>query len=286
MADLEQVAADPAEEEVVSSEALEPAESQADSLPESEDAPSDAVETADESEEEAAKPVSRRELAREKQRLEAELAKFKEDLRSEQEAKALAEKRAAEFSKTQEQLAKDFQDLVGSDDEYADLDHKSRYSEDAFEREDALNRFTELTKLRKKLPSAWLWYIGQQAAGDIKDLAEESGLDMQAMMSFTKPKDLFKYIETESSTRVEKKYKGEIEKLQAALKAEKEAHDASRARAGGGAASPESGGRPSKGGGLTWEKFQSMSLSERMALRGTPEGRQQLNEMTARMNSE
>lgn len=283
MADLEQVVADPVEE-VDSSDALEPTESQTDSLPEStqDDAPSDAGEPADEEE---ARPVSRRELAREKARLDAELARFKDDLRNEQQAKIEAEKRLAEFSKTQEQMAKDFADLVGDDEEFAQLDHDSRYAEDAFVREEALAKFTEKANIRKKLPTAWLWYVGQQAAGDMKAVAEESGFDLQAMMSFQKPKDLFKYIETESTTRVEKKYKGEIEKLQNALKAEKEAHDASRARAGGSAASPESGGRAAKGGGLTYEKWEAMSLAERLAMRADPDGRRQINDMTARMNS-
>lgn len=237
-------------------------------------------ETTDASEDED-RPITRRELARQNDALRQDLKSLLEDRdRAQREAVQAAE--ALERSrKTEAELEQDFFALIGTDEEYAQADHASRYSDDPYEREQALETFDRLRSMREKLPKAWLWYVGKIAGADVKEFAEETKLSHEQMVAAPRMKDLLTYVRTEAVKTVESEWKSKYAALNAKLEAANAALDAAKARAGAGVPSPERGGRAATGSGaLTLDTWRSWPHSKRQEFLSTPEGKAKYNALT------
>ena len=236
-------------------------------------------ETTDQDEEN--RPVSRRELARQNDSLKDELKALLEERDRALEERSRAAKALEDQQKSQAELEKDFFELVGTDDEFNQADHLSRYSDDPYEREQALEKFTRLRSMREKLPKAWLWYVGKIAGADVQEFATETKLDATALFSAPRMKDLLTTVRAESVKSVEASWKAKYDALEAKLKAEQAAHDATKAKSGSSVPSPERGGRAATGaGGLTLERWRGMSSSDRREFLSTPEGKAKYNALT------
>lgn len=202
------------------------------------------------------RPITRRELARQNDALKQDLKSLLEDRDRVQREAAQAAEALERSRKTEAELEQDFFELVGTDEDYRQADHLSRYSDDPYEREQALEKFDRLRSMREKLPKAWLWYVGKIAGADVQEFAGETKLSHEQMIAAPRMKDLLAYVRSESVKTVEAEWKAKYTALTAKLEAANAALDAAKARAGAGVPSPERGGRAATGQGRIFTRAE------------------------------
>jgi hypothetical protein len=225
------------------------------------------------------------------------------------ERAAELERQLADQRKSEDALTAEMQSFVGDEQEVQslrelitkpipevdtyDLDSVERQQQSIRERNAAMQRLAEINNRQELLPKMFS-RIRSSFASSVYDVfdavaQEHEGVDRTTfvdhlMADGLKPdevkdrlKKAFGHLYEAGKTTGANEWKGRYE-------AEKKAHAVTKAASGGPSPTPESGGKSSVSGGLTAEKWTSMSAQERINLKMTAEGRAQIDAMTRTMN--
>ncbi len=256
-------------------------------------------------------PVTRRNWREHVARLEKEAeAKIEAALQRERDAHEQRQRTEAALQAAQQQesqLTEEMLAFTGRDDEIAELRSQAMRPipvvDDPYDTEQlqaqreaiqsqarAFDRLSEIEKNRSLLPKMFARVRGafNQGVHDVFDTVAKThdGVDpkvfVEHLMADSGPEEGAARLRDALSHLYQAgKAKGESE-WRSKYEAERAAHAATKAGAGGAVATPESPGRvAAPSGRLTPDKYAQMSYAERAKLRETPEGRASIDNMFA-----